>query len=62
MEKQVLVMELINDLISLSDEKYQEAKDYWMENSPSEGLIAFLQILFTCTDMKRAGGIKNADA
>lgn len=63
MEKKELIIGLIDDLLSLSEEKYQEAKAYWEKNPPkSKELISFLRILFLCTDEKRAGGATNADA
>ena len=57
MEKQILIMGIIEDLLAMTNEKYQEAKDYWKEHPPKgENLIEFVRALFEYTDMKRTGG------
>ena len=53
-EKQLLTMELIDDLLQLSDKAYQEAKEYWNEKFiGSENLNNFVQKLFAYTDKER---------
>ena len=50
-------MGIIEDLLAMTNEKYQEAKDYWKEHPPKgENLIEFVRALFEYTDMKRTGG------
>lgn len=53
-EKQLLIIELIDDLMQLSDKAYQEAKDYWNKKFiGSEDLNNFVQKLFAYTDKGR---------
>lgn len=60
MDKNIMILEMVDNLINLPEKKYQEAKEYWKDNPPKgENLVGFVEELFLYTDSKRKAGASN---
>lgn len=60
MDKNIMILGIVNDLLELPEKEYQEAKEYWKDNPPKgENLISFVEELFLYTDSRRKAGASN---